>query len=127
MLFRGIVGSRAYGTQNANSDMDVRGIFVVPSAEYARLALDGVRDCGDGAAKFDELAVQKEFKKYLVAIQKPKEKHPECYPAKFGAEGKVKIKKSLGNKVYLWQEDKALRKMITAFGVDVSKFMFVPE
>lgn len=38
VLFRGIVGSRAYGTQNANSDMDVRGIFVVPSAEYARLA-----------------------------------------------------------------------------------------
>ena len=33
-----IVGSRAYGTQNANSDTDVRGIFVVPSAEYARLA-----------------------------------------------------------------------------------------
>ena len=38
VLFRGVVGSRAYGTQNANSDMDVRGIFVVPSAEYARLA-----------------------------------------------------------------------------------------
>ena len=38
VLFRGIVGSRAYGTQNANSDTDVRGIFVVPSAEYARLA-----------------------------------------------------------------------------------------
>ncbi len=37
VLFRGIVGSRAYGTQNANSDTDVRGIFVVPSAEYARL------------------------------------------------------------------------------------------
>ena len=31
VLFRGIVGSRAYGTQNANSDTDVRGIFVVPS------------------------------------------------------------------------------------------------
>ena len=42
-------------------------------------------------------------------------------------EGKVKIKKSPGNKVYLWQEDKALRKIIAAFGVDVSKFMFVPE
>ena len=38
VIFRGIVGSRAYGTQNANSDTDVRGIFVVPSAEYARLA-----------------------------------------------------------------------------------------
>ncbi len=35
VLFRGIVGSRAYGTQNANNDTDVRGIFVVPSAEYA--------------------------------------------------------------------------------------------
>ena len=33
VLFRGIAGSRAYGTQNANSDTDVRGIFVVPSAE----------------------------------------------------------------------------------------------
>lgn len=38
VLFRGIVGSRAYGTQNVNSDTDVRGIFVVPFAEYARLA-----------------------------------------------------------------------------------------
>ena len=38
VLFRGIVGSRAYGTQNANSDTDVRGIFAVPSVEYARLA-----------------------------------------------------------------------------------------
>lgn len=77
------------------------------------------------AAKFDELSRQKEFKKYLITIQKPKEKHPECYTAKFGAEGKVRIKKSLGNKVYLWQEDKALRKIIAAFGVDISKFMFV--
>ena len=33
VLFRGIVGSRAYGTQNANSDTDVRGIFVVPTLE----------------------------------------------------------------------------------------------
>ena len=33
VLFRGIVGSRAYGTQNANSDTDVRGIFIVPSTE----------------------------------------------------------------------------------------------
>lgn len=39
----------------------------------------------------------------------------------------AKKPKSLGNKVYLWQEDKALRKIIAAFGVDVSKFMFVPE
>ena len=38
VLFWGIVGSRAYGTQNANSDTDVRGIFVAPSAAYARLA-----------------------------------------------------------------------------------------
>lgn len=38
VLFRGIVGSRAYGTQDANSDTDVRGIFVAPSAAYARLA-----------------------------------------------------------------------------------------
>ncbi len=38
VMFRGIVGSRACGTQNANSDTDVRGIFVLPSAEYARLA-----------------------------------------------------------------------------------------
>ena len=39
VLFRGISGSRAYGTQNANSDTDIRGIFVAPSAEYARLNL----------------------------------------------------------------------------------------
>ena len=37
VLFRGIVGSRAYGTQNEYSDTDIRGIFAVPSAEYARL------------------------------------------------------------------------------------------
>ena len=37
VIFRGSVGSRAYGTANANSDTDIRGIFVVPSAEYVRL------------------------------------------------------------------------------------------
>ena len=37
VIFRGIVGSRAYGTANANSDTDIRGVFVVPSAEYVRL------------------------------------------------------------------------------------------
>lgn len=77
------------------------------------------------AAKFDELADQLQFKKHLVKIAKPKERQPECYATKFGTEGNVRITKSLGNKVYLWQEDKILRKIITAFGVDVSKFMFV--
>lgn len=77
------------------------------------------------AAKFDELAVQAEYKKQLVIIQKAREKHPDCYPAKFGVGGKIRVKKSLGNKMYLWREDMALRKMIAAFGVDVSKFMFV--
>ena len=79
------------------------------------------------AAKFDELATQAEYKKQLIIIQKPKEKHSDCYPAKFGARGKVRVKKSLGNKMYLWREDMALRKIIAAFGVDVSKFMFVAE
>ena len=37
VIFRGVVGSRAYGTANAQSDTDMRGIFVVPSAEYVRL------------------------------------------------------------------------------------------
>ena len=37
VIFRGIVGSRAYGTANAQSDTDTRGVFVVPSAEYVRL------------------------------------------------------------------------------------------
>ncbi len=79
------------------------------------------------AAKFDELGGMKEFKKQLVTIQKAREKHPDCYSTKFGADGKIRIKKSLGNKVNLWQEDKALRKIIAAFGVDVTKFMFVAE
>ena len=37
VIFRGIVGSRAYGTANTQSDTDTRGIFVVPSMEYVRL------------------------------------------------------------------------------------------
>lgn len=37
VIFRGIVGSRAYGTANAQSDTDTRGVFVVPSMEYVRL------------------------------------------------------------------------------------------
>ncbi len=77
------------------------------------------------AAKFDELAAQAEFKKRLVTIQKAREKHPDCYPTKFGADGKVRVKKSLGGKLYLWRDDMALRKIIAAFGVDISKFMFV--
>ncbi len=79
------------------------------------------------AAKFDELAGQKEFAKYLIVIQKPREKHGDCYATKFGVEGKIRIKKSLGNKVYLWQEDKPFRKIIAAFGIDVSKFAFVAK
>ena len=38
VIFRGIVGSHAYGTANAASDTDIRGVFVVPSREYVRLA-----------------------------------------------------------------------------------------
>lgn len=38
VIFRGIVGSHAYGTANAQSDVDMRGIFTVPSREYVRLA-----------------------------------------------------------------------------------------
>lgn len=38
VIFRGIVGSHAYGTANAQSDTDMRGVFVVPSYEYVRLA-----------------------------------------------------------------------------------------
>ena len=78
-------------------------------------------------AKFDELAGQKEFAKQLIVTQKPKEKHGDCYATKFGAGGKIRIKASLGNKVYLWDETKALRKLIAAFGVDVSKFAFVAK
>lgn len=37
VIFRGIVGSRAYGTANANSDTDERGVFLVPANEYVRL------------------------------------------------------------------------------------------
>ena len=38
VIFRGIVGSHAYGTANAQSDVDTRGVFVVPSMEYVRLS-----------------------------------------------------------------------------------------
>lgn len=37
VLFRGVVGSRAYGTANEMSDTDIRGIFAVPSSAYVRL------------------------------------------------------------------------------------------
>ena len=37
VIFRGVVGSHAYGTANEHSDVDTRGIFVVPSAAYVRL------------------------------------------------------------------------------------------
>ncbi len=79
------------------------------------------------AAKFDELAEQKEFSKTLIKVVKPREKHGDCFSTRFGAEGKIRIKSSLGNRTYLWQEDKPLRKIIAAFGVDVSKFMFVAK
>ena len=38
VIFRGIVGSRAYGTNRPGSDEDVRGVFLVPPVEYALLA-----------------------------------------------------------------------------------------
>lgn len=37
ILLECIAGSRAYGTANANSDEDTRGIFAVPSGEYLNL------------------------------------------------------------------------------------------
>ena len=77
------------------------------------------------AAKFDELADEPAFSRHLVKVLRPREKHGDCYTTKFGANGSIRIKKSLGNKVYLYQEDKVLRRLIAAFGVDVSRFMFV--
>ena len=77
------------------------------------------------AAKFDALADDVAFRRHLVKVEKPRERHGDCYPAKFGAEGKVRVKKSLGGRIYLWDESKALRKLIAAFGVDAAKFMFV--
>ena len=38
VIFRGIVGSRAYGTNRPGSDEDLRGVFLVPPAEYALLS-----------------------------------------------------------------------------------------
>ena len=38
VIFRGVVGSRAYGTDRPGSDEDVRGVFLVPPVEYALLA-----------------------------------------------------------------------------------------
>lgn len=78
------------------------------------------------AAKFDALATEKEFKRHLLVV-KPREKHGDCFTTKFGAHGSIRIKKSLGNKVYLYQSDKILRRIIDAFGIDVGKFMFVAE
>ena len=38
VIFRGIWGSRAFGTALPGSDTDIRGVFVPPAAEYASLA-----------------------------------------------------------------------------------------
>ena len=38
VIFRGVVGSRAYGTDRPGSDEDMRGVFLVPPLEYALLA-----------------------------------------------------------------------------------------
>lgn len=37
VIFRGIAGSRAYGTATATSDTDIRGVFAVPAEEYLKL------------------------------------------------------------------------------------------
>ena len=79
------------------------------------------------AAKFDELATLPDFKRHLVKVMKPREKHPDCFPLKLGAAGAIRVKKSLGNKVYLYQADKVLCKLIDAFGAGDSKFMFTAE
>ncbi len=38
VIFRGVVGSRAYGTDRLVSDEDLRGVFLVPPVEYTLLA-----------------------------------------------------------------------------------------
>lgn len=78
------------------------------------------------AAKFNELADRREFSRTLVKVSKPREKHPDCFAGRFGAEGRIRVKKSIGNKVYLWNEGLFLRKFVAACGVDIGKFMFVP-
>ncbi len=37
VIFRGVTGSRAYGTNREGSDEDIRGVFLVPPVEYALL------------------------------------------------------------------------------------------
>lgn len=76
---------------------------------------------------FDQMAERAEFSRHLITIQKPREKHSDCFTEKFGSQGNIRIKASLGNKAYLWREDYALRKILAFAEIDVSRFLFTAE
>lgn len=78
-------------------------------------------------AAFDQMAEEKTFRRHLVKVLKPRERHSDCFTEKFGTEGKVRIKTSLGNKTYLYREDYILRKMLSFAQIDASRFMFTAE
>ena len=58
VIFRGVTGSRAYGTNRPGSDEDIRGVFLVPPVEYALLCAPPpqVADKSIGMLFFNESA-----------------------------------------------------------------------
>ena len=76
---------------------------------------------------FDQMAEEKAFGRHLVKVLKPRERHSDCFTEKFGTQGNIRIKTSLGNKTYLYREDYILRKMFSFANIDASRFLFTAE
>jgi hypothetical protein len=76
---------------------------------------------------FDQMVEEKAFSRHLVKILKPRERHSDCFTEKFGTQGNIRIKTSLGNKTYLYREDYVLRKMLAFAKIDVARFNFTAE
>ena len=75
---------------------------------------------------FDQMADDTAFAKQVIRV-KPRERHSECFGEKFGTQGDIRIRASIANKLYLWREDYALRKMLAFAQIDAMRFLFTAE
>lgn len=75
---------------------------------------------------FDQMADDTTFAKQVIRV-KPRERHSDCFAEKFGTQGDIRIKSSLGNKTYLYREDYALRKILAFANINPTRFLFTAE
>ena len=71
-------------------------------------------------AKFDALAADAQFGKYVMRLEAGKKTPHDYFKIKLGTGGDVRVKE-LANKIYLWRTDYYFRKLLAQLGVDAAR------